>query len=103
MFTNLYQNNYILREISANDKYNLNTEEFMVNVIFNGITTINVENEYKKGNLKICKIDKDSKIGIEGVEFELYSEEFQKIIGIYKTNKNGEIYVENLRVRKLYS
>lgn len=101
-FANLYQSNYILKEISTNEKYILNTMEFDVNVTYNKTTTINVENEHKKGNLKVYKVDKDNnKIALGGVKFELYSDEFQKVIGTYTTNQNGEIYVENLRVRKL--
>ena len=101
-FTNLYQNSYVLKEISTNEKYILNKMEFDVNVTYNKTTTINVENEHKKGNLKVYKVDKDNnKIALGGVKFELYSDEFQKVIGRYTTNENGEIYVENLRVRKL--
>lgn len=102
IFTNLYQNNYVLKEISTNEKYILNKMEFDVNVTYNKTTTINVENEHKKGNLKVYKVDKDNnKIALGGVKFELYSDEFQKVIGTYTTNENGEIYVQNLRVRKL--
>lgn len=101
-FTNLYQNNYVLKEISTNEKYILNKMEFDVKVTYNKTTTINVENEHKKGNLKVYKVDKDNnKIALGGVKFELYSVEFQKVIGTYTTNENGEIYVQNLRVRKL--
>lgn len=98
-FSSLYQNSYVLKELSTNEKYILNTMEFDVDVKFNGTSTVNVENEHKKGNLKVYKVDKDNnKITLGGVEFELYSEEFKKVIGTYKTNQDGEIYVENLRI-----
>ena len=60
--------------------------------------TIEITNEHKKGNAKIYKVDKDNnKIAIGGVEFDLYSDEYQKIIGTYVTDSNGEIIIENLR------
>ena len=56
----------------------------------------------KKGNLKIFKVDKDNhKIALGNVKFDLFSEEFQKVIGTYTTNVDGEIQINNLRIRKL--
>lgn len=98
IFNNLYQGNYILKEISTNSEYILNKNDFNVNVTFNKTETINLENEHKKGNLKIFKVDRDdNKISLGGVEFELYNNELKKVIGKYKTDYNGEIFIENLR------
>lgn len=98
-FDNLYQNVYVLKEISTNEKYILNTMEFEVDVKYNETNTVNVENVHKKGNLKVYKIDKDNnEIGLGGVKFELYSEEFGKVIGNYETNQEGEIFINNLRI-----
>ena len=45
------------------------------------------------------KVDKDyNKIVLGDVLFDLYSEEFDKVVGSYRTNVNGEIYIENLRI-----
>ncbi len=98
-FTKLYQGNYILKEISTNQNYVLNTKEFDVNVEFNKVTTLDITNKYKEGKLKVYKVDKDNnKITLGGVEFNLFSEEFNKVIGTYATNENGEISIENLRI-----
>lgn len=101
-FSGLYQSDYILKEVSTNSKYILNTEEFNVAVGYNGTTIKNITNNHKKGNLKIHKVDKDNnKITLGNVQFDLFSEEFQKVVGTYTTNVDGEIQVNNLRIRKL--
>lgn len=98
VFNNLYQNNYALKEISTNSNYVLNKVEFNCNVEYNKTTTLDVENEHKKGNLKIYKVDKDNhKIALGNVKFDLFSKELNKVIGTYVTDVNGEIYIENLR------
>ncbi len=98
-FEKLYPGSYIAREIETNKKYILKTDKFNVNTEFNKTTTLNVENEHKKGNLKIYKVDKDNKkISLGNVEFDLYSHEFKRVIGTYRTDVNGEIYIENLRI-----
>lgn len=97
-FNNLYQNSYVVKELATNENYILNEIDFDVNVSFNKTTQIEVENEHKKGNVKIYKVDKDNnKITLGNVEFDLYSEEFDKVIGTYYTDVNGEIYIEGLR------
>ncbi|MBQ9658236.1 MAG: Cys-Gln thioester bond-forming surface protein [Clostridia bacterium] len=101
VFTGLVQGLYKVKEIKANEEYNLNDKIFDANIKYNKTTQINITNSHKKGNLIITKVDKDdNQIKLEGVEFELYSEELGKIIGIYTTDKNGEIKLENLRTGK---
>lgn len=97
-FPSLYQGNYKLQEISTNDNYIINNTTFDVNVEYNKITTKSMTNDHKKGNLKIYKIDKDNRRVVLGnVEFQLYSDEFQKVIGTYYTDVNGELEIKNLR------
>ena len=97
-FSGLYQDNYKLTEISTNDNYVINKATFDVNVEYNKSTTQNITNDHKKGNLKIYKVDKDNhKIALGNVQFDLYSEEFQRVIGTYTTDVNGEISIKNLR------
>ena len=97
-FSGLYQDNYKLTEISTNDNYVINKATFDVNVEYNKYTTQNITNDHKKGNLKIYKVDKDNhKIALGNVQFDLYSEEFQRVIGTYTTDVNGEISIKNLR------
>ena len=97
-FSGLYQDNYKLKEIATNDKYVINKATFDVNVEYNKSTTQNITNDHKKGNLKIYKVDKDNhKIALGNVQFDLYSEEFQRVVGTYTTDVNGEINIKNLR------
>ena len=97
-FYELYQGNYILREVKSNDDYIISQESIDIRATYNKVTEVELENEHKKGNLKVYKVDKDNnKVALGNVEFDLYSEEFQKVIGTYTTDVNGEIYVENLR------
>ena len=97
-FSGLYQDNYKLVEIDTNENYVINKATFDVNVEYNKTSTQNITNEHKKGNLKIYKVDKDNhKIALGNVQFDLYSEEFKRVIGTYTTNVDGEITINNLR------
>ena len=101
-FTGLYQGSYILKEIASNEKYVSNTKEIDIELNYAETKTLTVTNEHKKGNLKVLKVDKDNKnITIGGVVFDLYSEKFNKVVGTYTTNANGEISIDSLRIRKL--
>ena len=98
-FEKLYQGNYKLVEVETNPKYILNKTEFDVNVQYNKTSTKDITNDHKKGNLKIYKVDKDNhKIALGNVKFDLFSEEFNKVIGTYTTDVNGEIQIDNLRI-----
>lgn len=90
---------YIIKETKTQKTYILSDKVEKVTLKENEITTLTFENEKKKGNLKVIKVDKDNnKIAIGGVVFDLYSKELQKIIGNYTTNVNGQISVNDLRV-----
>lgn len=102
-FSGLYQDNYILKEISTDENYILNKAEFDVNVEYNKTSAKDITNEHKKGDLKVYKVDKDNhKIALGDVKFDLYSEEFKKVIGTYTTNVDGEISIKNLRTGRIY-
>ena len=98
-FDKLYQGNYKLVEVETNPKYILNKAEFDVNVEYNKSTSVSVENEHKKGNIKVYKIDKDNnRVVLGNVEFDLFSHEFNKVIGTYNTDVNGELEIKDLRI-----
>lgn len=98
---NLYPGTYKVIETKANENYVLPEEPTKeVTIKYGETATVEFDNTHKKGNIKVFKVDADNKIGIEGVEFELYSEEFKKIIGKYYTDSNGEITINNLRIGK---
>lgn len=100
--TKLLIGEYKLKEIDLgnNINYLLNDEIYNVKVENQMITELIVENEHKKGNLKIIKIDKDNNdITLEGVEFEIIDE----LGDIYKivTNEEGIAVVNDIRVGKV--
>ncbi len=89
----------IAKEIQTNENYILNANEQKINLGFVDQKVQTINNERKRGNLKVYKVDKDNhKVTLGNVEFDLYSHEQKKVIGTYRTNVNGEIYIENLRV-----
>lgn len=93
---------YKVKEIDLgnNENYLLNTEVYNVKIENQMITELVVENEHKKGNLKIIKKDKDNNdITLEGVEFEIIDE----FGDVYKTvtNEEGIAIVNDIRVGKV--
>ncbi len=98
-FSSLYQGKYILKEVETDEKYILNESEIQVNVFFDKTTVVNIENEHKKGNIKVYKVDADNnRLVLGNVEFKLFSHEFKKFIGTYYTNADGEIEIKKLRI-----
>lgn len=98
-FDKLYQSNYKLVEVETNPKYILNKVEFDVKVEYNKTSKCDIENEHKKGNIKVYKVDKDNnKVVLGNVEFDLFSHEFNKVIGTYYTDVNGELEIKDLRI-----
>lgn len=97
-FSKLISGKYILKELATNKKYIINNENFNITINPGETTTKEITNKHTQGSLKVIKTDKDNnKIGIGNVEFDLYSEELQKVIGTYRTDVNGEISINNLR------
>lgn len=82
---------YSLIEKSTNHKYNLNGDKITnITIEADKITQIQVENELKKGQVKVIKIDKDNnEVKLEGVEFEILNKNMEVIEEII-TDENGE-------------
>ena len=97
---NLYQDSYYAKEIKSNENYILNQDnEYSINVEYNKTSTIDIENEHKKGNLEILKVDKENNnITLGNVGFELYNDENGSLVGTYYTDANGKIEIKNLRI-----
>lgn len=97
----LRQGNVIATEIATKSEYILDDKERKIVLDYNDSKTMTIENEHKRGDLKVYKVDADNnKITLGGVKFALYSYEFNKITGHYTTNANGEISIKNLRTGK---
>ncbi len=87
--TNINIGNYTLRETLTKNEYNLAVDQ-NVEVKWNEITNVKVENEKKKGQIKVIKIDKDyNEVKLEGVEFQVIDKN-NHVIETIKTDHNGE-------------
>lgn len=90
--------NYKLIETKTNKWYNL-AEDTEIEVKWDEETTKEIENELKKGQVKVVKIDKDNnEVKLEGVEFEVLNENdevLEKII----TDENGEALTSRYPIR----
>lgn len=99
----LVYGHYLVKEKTAPDGFVLDENTYPVFIETDG-TTYEVENEAgkgfineaMKGSLKIIKTSSDKKV--EGISFRITSENgFDKTV---KTDKNGEILIEGLRIGK---
>ena len=98
-FEDLYPGKYTIKELETGEKYVLENTPQEIELKFNETKEIEITNKLKTGKIKVYKVDKDNKeVKIEGVKFDLYSEEQKRVIGTYTTDKNGEINIENLPV-----
>ena len=89
---------YKIKETSlgTNEEYILNDEIKTITVEEDKISNIQFENEHKKGNLKIYKVDLDNNtIPVSDVEFEVTDQDGYKYTAI--SDKNGIAYIENIR------
>lgn len=95
---NLYPQEILLKEIKVPEPYILSEEEKQVKLEWGKTSNITFENECKKGNLKIIKVDADdNEIPLEGVEFELFDIKGNFIKKLV-TDKNGEAFVNDLEI-----
>ena len=100
---NLKQGNVIIKEIETNENYKLNTDEIFVKLEYNENKTIEIENERKKGSIKIIKVDaSDNSIRIQGAKFEIYDQN-NKLINTLITDENGEAVIQDLPVNFKYT
>lgn len=92
----LKQGNIQIEEIEANDKYVLNSNINTISLGYEESKTIKLENELKKGAIKIIKVDSNNiEVRISGVKFEIYNEN-NEIVATLITDDNGEAVIENL-------
>ena len=88
-FNSIRIGKYILKEKSTNSNYILNTTDFDVTIEYNKTITKNITNEHKRGNISVFKVDKDNnRIALGNVIFDLFSYEFDKVVGTYVTDVN---------------
>lgn len=92
----LKQGDIQIEEIETNDKYILDSKIETVNLGYEESKTIKLENELKKGSIKIIKVDANNiEVKIPGVKFEIYNENNEKMATLI-TDDKGEVTIENL-------
>lgn len=93
---------YYLQESSTGEEYILDERMQEVNLTKTNLQQVlEIENARYKGSIKVIKTDGDTKQPLKGVEFTLYNNSQEKI-GTYKTDKNGEILIEDLLLGTYY-
>ncbi len=94
----LRQGKIIVTELETKNEYILNKQENKINLEYNNTTQLTIENEYKKGNLKIVKVDKDNNsITLGAVEFDLIDLK-GNIVKHLVTDVNGVAEAKNINI-----
>ena len=89
--------NYTLKETKTKKEYNLCVDKDIV-VKWNETTEVTIENEKKKGQIKVIKVDKDNnEIKLNGVEFEVLDSK-NKVVDKLITNEKGEAITSKLPI-----
>ena len=87
-----------IKEIKVDDKYILNGEEKEILLQWGKTSKVEIQNNRKKGNLKIVKVDSENEeTKLEGIEFELYNDK-KELINKLITNEKGEALIKNLDI-----
>lgn len=95
---NLKPGKIIITETKTQEQYVLDETPSTIVIGYNDSQEIIIDNYYKKGNLKIKKVDKDDNdVVLSGVKFELLDSN-GNIIENLETDKNGEGEFKNLKI-----
>ena len=87
---NLAVGKYKLKEVDTNKWYNLDTKEREIEIKENQTTEITIENEQKKGQVKVIKVDSENnEIKLKGVKFEVQDKN-ENVLETIVTDENGE-------------
>lgn len=96
--------NYSLIEKSTGKWYNL-AENTEIKVEWNETTSVTIENELKKGRIRVIKLDEENnEIKLKGVKFEVLDQD-KKVLETITTDKKGEAVTKRYPIRdyeKLY-
>lgn len=92
-----------IQECETLENYVLNNEIKTVELKEEQISNIIFENELKKGQIRVIKVDLDNnEVRLEGVEFEIYDED-NNLVDKVVTDTNGEAVSKKLRTDKSYT
>ena len=90
--------NYSLIEKNTGKWYNL-AEDTDVKIEWNETTETTIENELKKGRVKVIKVDSENnEIKLQGVEFEVLDKD-GNVLETITTNEDGEAYTSRYAIR----
>ena len=93
---------YYLQETKTGENYYLDDTLREVSISKEHLDqVVEVSNDRMKGSIKLIKTDGHKKIPLEGVEFDLLDSE-KNVTGSYKTDENGEIFIDNLEIGTYY-
>ena len=94
---------YMLKEIKTLEKYDINKETKTIVLTQDQITDIIFENELKKGQIRVIKVDLDNnEVKLKGVVFEVLDEQ-GNVVDTLITDENGEAVSKELKVNQQYS
>ena len=100
---NLRKGKIIVTELEGNQNYAINTNSTVVNLEFDQLQTITIENELKKGRIKVIKVDAENNtIRIPNVKFEIRDEK-NNVVKELITDENGEAISELLPTNVKYT
>lgn len=104
----LPEGNYYLKELKTLSGYDIDPDNHSFEIKANNNTNIIIDftkepliNYLSKTNVRLHKTDSNTGKSLKGVKFTLYNQNDKKI-GVYTTNKKGEIIVENLPYGNYY-
>ena len=93
--TTVNTGNYIVRETKTKQEYSIGVDK-SVTVNWNETAELKIENEKKKGKIKIIKQDKDdNSVRLAGVKFKILNEK-DECIEKLETDENGEALSKDL-------
>ena len=99
---NIRVGNIKIKEIKTNNNYVLNNEIFEFEIKYDECIEIVLENEKKKGQIEIYKVDKENiNIKIPNVEFEILDAN-ENVVDKITTNKDGYGISKMLPIGKYY-
>lgn len=100
LFENLLVDNYKIKEVETQEKYELLNKEIFINVEDMKTNEIIIKNNLKTGNLKIIKVDSiDNNIKLEGAKFRVFDNN-NKCVAEGTTNSEGELLINDLLIGK---
>ena len=91
-----------LKEIKTDKWYVLNDKQIGLTLKENDVVEVQVENELKKGQIRVIKVDLDNnEVKLKGVEFKVYDES-GNVVDTLITDENGEAVSKRLPINQKF-